>query len=105
ESDLRRLVGAARGDQRLAAGLDLADAGDHGLVGVAGVAVQRAAGLFELLFRDVAARQRFTHARLGGAAGEDRHGKGQADAVALAWQAGAATATQEWRAVACDLAP
>src|SRR5690606_27336739 len=54
-------------------------AGHHGLVGVAGVAVERAARLLELLLRDVAPRQGLADLRLGGAAGEDRHGEGEAD--------------------------
>src|SRR5690606_3429547 len=79
QADLRRIVGALCRDQRQAARLDFADAGDQGLVGVAGVADQRALLLLEFVGGDVAPGDCLAHARLVGAAGEDRHVQGDAE--------------------------
>src|SRR5690606_34628993 len=69
------------------AGLDLADAGDQRLVGTARVALERAALLLQFIGRDVALGDGLADARLGVAAGEDRHAQGDADlgAAALAF--------------------
>src|SRR5690348_578396 len=87
EADLRGVVRTLRRDQRQAARLDLADARDQGLVGVAGVAHQRALLLLQLVARDVALRDRLAHARLRGAAGEDRHVQREAERRAAAFAA------------------
>src|SRR5690606_29134317 len=87
QADLRSVVRTLRRNQRQAPRLDLADARDQRLVGVAGIALDRAPALLELVLGDVAAGDRLAHARLGGAAGEDRHGQGQAQGVAFVGQA------------------
>src|SRR5690606_30177404 len=84
QADLRGVVGGVGRDHGQATGLDLGDAGHQGLVGVAGIALDRALLLLVLVLADVAVGDRLAHARLGEAAGEDRHGQGQADGAALA---------------------
>src|SRR5690606_28448050 len=64
QADLRGVVGGLGRNHRQAPRLDLGDAGHQGLVGVAGVALDRALLLLELVAADVAVGDRFAHARL-----------------------------------------